>query len=490
VTRDTLRGIADQFQRWVTERAEKRNIPIVEAPKGRRDEFIDPYFERAKPDAVVAILKAREPARIMIAIGDKVANRWHLQFAQRWVIQYNFYINDRNWGRMFVRVCPYLPFSARICLNQHHWLANRMRQHGIGFKQAANAFLKCAVPDRMQELANSLTPRDLVTCGQKWLAHLTPFFTAREREHAGCQHRLFFSQVEYCDNLIFHRRAALDNLGQRLLDANRTIGQPNKITVIFGRKVTKQYRGKLQTEIEDMNLPNPVVRSHYRNGFIKQYVRDHIILRTEAASNNVNDYGVNKAVENLPALQKSLSEINDNYLNVQQDILETFVDRGQLRKLAEPTITSTGKRIPGLKLDHPRQLALMHALVRFAHVAAGNTFTTAEIYPAVIKALGRVPDSYTLASLRYDLSKLRAKGLIVKLPNSRRYQLLPQGYSICLIFLKLFERVYAPLTAGLLSPFKADKRLESLRRSQLDRLYQRVIDDLDTLVQAVGLKAA
>ena len=102
----------------------------------------------------------------------------------------------------------------------------------------------------------------------------------------------------------------------------------------------------------------------------------------------------------------------------------------------------------------------MHALVRFAHIAAGNTFTTAEIYPAVIEALGCAPDSYTLASLRYDLSKLRAKGLVAKLPNSRRYQLLPQGYSICLIFLKLFERVYAPLTAGLLSPFKADERLD------------------------------
>jgi hypothetical protein len=273
------------------------------------------------------------------------------------------------------------------------------------------------------------------------LAHLTPFFTAREREHAGCQHRLFFSQVEYCDNLIFRRRAALDNLGQRLLDANRTIGQPNKITVIFGRKVSKQYRGKLQTEIEDMHLPNPVIRSHYRNGFIKQYVRDHLILRTEAASNNVNDYGVKKAVENLPVLQKSPSAINDNYLNVQQDILETFVDRGQLRKLAQPTITSRGKRIPGLKLDHPRQLALMHALVRFEHIAAANTSTTAEIHPAVIEALGCAPESYTLASLRYDLSKLRAKGLVTKLPNSRRYQLLPQGYSICLVFLKLFERV-------------------------------------------------
>ena len=49
----------------------------------------------------------------------------------------------------------------------------------------------------------------------------------------------------------------------------------------------------------------------------------------------------------------------------QQDILETFVDRGQLRNLAQPTLTATGKRIPGLKLDNPRQLALMHALVRF-----------------------------------------------------------------------------------------------------------------------------
>ena len=490
VTRYTLRSIADQFQQWVKERAAQRNIPIVDAPDGRRDEFVDPYFERATPNSIVVIVKGREPARIMIAIGDKVANRWHLQIAKRWVVQYNFYINDRNWGRMFVRMCPYLPFSARICLNQHHWLTNRLSENGIRFKQLANAFLKCAAPDRLQALANSLTPRDLLICGQKWLAQLTPFFSAREREEAGCRHRLFFSQVEFCDNLVFRRRSALDTLGERLLDANRTIGQPNKITMIFGRRITKHYRGKLQTEIEDMDLPNPVIRSHYRSGFIKQYVRDHLILRTESASNNVKDYGVNKSVEDLPVLRERLSAINDNYLNVQQDILETFVDRGQLRKLAEPTITPTGKRIPGLKLDHPRQLALMHALVRFAHIAAGNTFTTAEIHPAVIEALGCPPELYTLGSLRYDLSKLRAKGLVAKLPNSRRYQVLPHGYSICLVFLKLFERVYAPLTAGLLSPIKADAKLQAKRRTQLDRLYQRVIDDLDTLVQAVGLKAA
>jgi hypothetical protein len=490
VSRKVLTDIGDQFKHWVTNRSEKWGTPILDAPEGRRDEFIEPYFRKAKPDQVVAILKAREPARIMTAIGSAKENRWHLQIAQRWVIQYNFYVNDARWGRMFVRMCPYFPFSARVCLNQHHWLANRLAEEGIRFEKTSNAFLKCGNFARLQELADSLTAKDLLACGQKWLTAFTPFFTARERKDAGCRHRLFFAQVEYCDNLIFHRRVALDALGERLLDANRTIGRPDKITVIFGRKVSSRYRGKLQTEIEDMHLPNPVIRSHYGNGFIKQYVRDQLILRTEAATNNVNDYGVNKAVENLPKLRERLSAINDNYQNVQQDILETFIDRGVLRKLAEPTVLPGGKRIPGLKLDHPRQLALMHALVRFAHVAAGSTFTTAELYPQVIEALGCSTSEYSLASLRYDLSKLRAKSLIEKLPHSRRYRLMPCGYSVSLVFLKLFERIYAPLTAGLLSPVRGDRRLQQQKRSQIDRLYQRVTDDLDKLIHAVGLKTA
>ena len=120
VTRNCLRDIAQQFQNWLKNRCEKWGVPVLDAPEGRRDDFVDPYFRQAKTDQVVVVLKAREPARIMIAIGSE--DRWHLQLAQRWIVQYNFYINDQRWGRMFVRMSPYLPFSARVCLNQHHWL--------------------------------------------------------------------------------------------------------------------------------------------------------------------------------------------------------------------------------------------------------------------------------------------------------------------------------------------------------------------------------
>ena len=60
-----------QFQNWVKNRSERWGAPILEAPQGRRDDFVEPYFRKAKPDQVVVILKAREPARILIAIGNK-----------------------------------------------------------------------------------------------------------------------------------------------------------------------------------------------------------------------------------------------------------------------------------------------------------------------------------------------------------------------------------------------------------------------------------
>ena len=132
----------------------------------------------------------------------------------------------------------------------------------------------------------------------------------------------------------------------------------------------------------------------------------------------------------------------------------------------------------------------MHALVRFAHITAGDTFTTRDLHAPAAAALDLPPDQYRLASLRYDLSKLRAKHLVERVPHSRRYRLLPQGYRLCVLFLKLFERVYAPLTAGLLRPVAADARLADQKRHQLDRLYQRIVTDLDALLRAVGLRTA
>ncbi len=148
--------------------------------------------------------------------------------------------------------------------------------------------------------------------------------------------------------------------------------------------------------------------------------------------------------------------IIDNYHNAQQDILETFVDRGQLRKLAEPTVLANGKRIPGLKLDHPRQLAVMHALVRFANIAAGGSFTTSDLYAPALDALGLNASKYSLASLPLcSLSKLRAKGSSKRFPDhgDTGWSAKAIRSAAAVSTSELFEKIYAPLAAGLLRPF-------------------------------------
>jgi hypothetical protein len=484
-----FRSISTDYHQFVQTFATERHLEIVEPPKDiRREEWVEPFFRslRGQP-GIAVILKSRENARVAVSF-PKRGN--HIELCNRFVWQYYFYLQDADFGRMFLRICPYFPFNARLCINGHEWLACRLREEGIPFQQCGNAFRTCANPERLQELADQFAPQHILACGHRWLAQLVPFFTDKERRHQGFGYRLFVSQVEYCNNLIFDRRAALDRLSERLLDLNRTIGAPDKIAILFGRRVTKRTDAGLKTQITDHGLGQPVIRSDYKSSSIKQYVRDHLILRNEATSYHTPDLGIGKNVENLPQLREKMAACTERYLEVQQDVLETFIDRGQLAQLRQATVSPSGRRTPGLKLDDPRLLAVLQALTCFAYVAGTGCFRTPDLHAAAAQALSQTTDSYTLAQLRYDLAKLRAKGLVERLPGTQRYRLPATGYRIAVLYLKLFHKVYAPLTAGTLEPVAADTRLPPQRQALLDRLYTAVDHALQQLCEQVGIKLA
>src|SRR6516165_6024731 len=42
ITRNCLRDIAEQFQNWVRNRCQKWDVPILDAPEGRRDDLLIP----------------------------------------------------------------------------------------------------------------------------------------------------------------------------------------------------------------------------------------------------------------------------------------------------------------------------------------------------------------------------------------------------------------------------------------------------------------
>jgi len=132
----------------------------------------------------------------------------------------------------------------------------------------------------------------------------------------------------------------------------------------------------------------------------------------------------------------------------------------------------------------------MQALTHFIHIARGGRFRTRDLHQIAADTLGLTTATYRLTQLRYDLAKLRAKGLVLKVPRTQTYRLSAEGFRLCVLFLKLFQRVYAPLAAAALEPIAHDVNLPDDRRATLDHLYAAVDDAVDLLLDYLGLDLA
>jgi hypothetical protein len=481
-----FRRISADYHHWLGEEARGNGLSIVEPPRDRdvrRCDWVEPYYqELGQRCGTAVILRCRERERVVVS----AARSNHLEHEWRYVNLYYFYLRDARLGRMFLRLCPYFPFNVQVCLNGHEWLARQLAHEGIAFRQRDNAIMDCAAPERLQELADAFGPDDVVAAVEPLLARWLTFFSPEERA-LGYRHRLKMVQMEYCHNLIFHERAVVDRLFNRLLDLNRAIGTPDKLALIFARPKFQADTRTAETTVRITRLKTPVVSTGFQSTVLKQYVKSGALLRTETSSFQLRDLSVKKDIRHLPQLRRILDNSNERYLEAQQDVLSTYLDRGQLQELRQASVSASGRRTPGLRLDDPRLLAVLQALTCFAYLLGKASFRTKDLLDNVRQALN-LPD-YTLSQLRYDLGKLRAKGLLARLAGTHRYQVSPHGYRLAVLYLKLYHRLYAPLTAGILTPDPADDRLPSRYRDKLDRLYLAVDQALIKLEQQLGIAA-
>jgi hypothetical protein len=94
-----------------------------------------------------------------------------------------------------------------------------------------------------------------------------------------------------------------------------------------------------------------------------------------------------------------------------------------------------------------------------------------------------------LSQLRYDLAKLRGKGLVRRVKGTQRYELSSEGYRVAVLYQRLYQRLYGPLTAAVLEPVAADACVPGSRRARRDRRYAAVDQALQQLSAGVGLVA-
>lgn len=450
VSKEVLSRRTDDYRNWVEAFARNHKIPMEWAEKGlRKEDHVLPALRRLEKRGsygVYFIFKSMEQGRTFRITVPKYPtqdpNHRILAVQRSRFTHYYFYIRDEVLGPMIVRVASFFPFHATYWLNGHSFIERELERAGIAFHKNDNAFL--AVDDVMalQAAADRLSPALIRKRLDYWTLILGPKFSKKERAQMNLSRFYAIAQIEYCRNFIFKRHFPIHKIFERSCEIGLWRLTANRISEIFGVRLHKRLRGKLATVIDQIEHGHHVFRAYWKNAFLKQYEKFSRFLRNELCSNNLRDFGLKKGLDHLDAVRKRFQTITDRFAGFQAQCLNVHVDFPLLQRLALP-ITIGSVRYPGIKIHDTRIIRLLEVLLHGGNTVGG--WTAKQIHEAVLTTFQLSPKTYGLNQLRYDLRKLKGRGLLERDGSRYAYQLTPKGVQIALLFLFFHKRLCGPL---------------------------------------------
>ena len=163
-------------------------------------------------------------------------------------------------------------------------------------------------------------------------------------------HRFYaVNQIEYCRNFIFKRHFPIHKIFERSCEIGLWLMTANRISEIFGVRLTKKIRGKLAVVVEQIEHGHHVFRVNFKNALLRQYEKFSRFLRNELLSNNLHDFGLRKGLDHLDAVRQRFQTITDRFAGFQAQTLNVHVDFPLLQRLALP-ITIGTVRYPGIRI--------------------------------------------------------------------------------------------------------------------------------------------
>lgn len=386
------------------------------------------------------------------------------------VNHFYFYGFDREFGPFFIKFCTYFPYTAKVCINGHHWAQQQAAEAGVGFEALDNGFLSCEDPRQLQRICDRLSPARIDAFVRRWLAKLPHPFTAADRR-AGYRYQVSVLQAEFSLTQVLDRPVSGRVFFEEVIRDNLDAGRPDQVSLTFARRVTKRTPGRFRTRvITDGVIPS--IHVDYKHSRIKQYFKCERALRTECTINDTRDFGIGRLLHNLPALRKVGFAANHRLLEVQRTSSDPAAGADAYDQVCRPVVVD-GQRAPALRFDAPATQALLSALIVLRLLHPG--FANRDLRELLAPLLGLPPEAMTQGRMTYHLRQLRLHGLIERIPRTHRYHVTDFGLAAAVFLTRAHNRF---IHGGLADIFGPDPPT-ALRRAlnnldaELDRHAQR-----------------
>jgi len=485
LSKEILSQRTADYQNWVEAFARNHNIPIEWAEKGvRKEDYVLPWLRRiTKRNAygVYFIFKSMEQGptfRVSVPKYPTKDPNHRILARQRSRFTHDyFYIRDEVLGPMVMRVATFFPFQTTYYLNGHNFIERELNRAQVGFRKNDNAFLAIDDVAALQAAADRLSPDIIRKRLDYWTLILGPKFSVKERKRVKLSRFYAISQIEYCRNFIFKRNFPIHKLFERGCELGLWRLTAHKITEIFGARLHRRLPGKLATVIDQIEHGHHVFRAYFKHAFLKQYEKFATFLRNELCSNNLNDFGLKKGLDNLDAVRQTFKVTTSRFAGFQAQWLNVHVDFPLLQRIALP-ITIGSVRYPGIKIHDRRVIRLLEVLLHGGTHVGG--WTAKEIHQAVRTTFGLSEPSYGLNQLRYDLRKLKGHGLLERDGSRYAYRLTSKGVQVALLFLFFHKQLCGPLANSRFHrrpdpQHRPDSRLEAAYH-RADNAIQNIVD--------------
>ena len=473
------------YRGWVEAYAANHKLPIEWAEKGvRKEDYVQPHLRRmVKQNAygVYFIFKSMEQGstfRISIPkFPTQDPNHRILARQRSRSTHYYFYVRDEVLGPIVIRVASFFPFQTTYYLNGHSFMEQELNRRKIGFRKNDNAFLATDDVKQLQAAADRLSPEVIRKQLDYWTLILGPKFSRKEREAMNLSRFYAVHQIEYCRNFLFKRHFPIHKVFERSCELGLWRLTAHKISEIFGVRLTKKFRGKLSTVVDQIEHGHHVYRAYWKNAFLKQYEKFSTFLRNELCSNNLSDFRLKKGLDHLQAVREQFQIITNRFAACQAQWLNVHVDFPLLQRIALP-LTIGSVRYPGIKIHDTRIIRLLEVLLHGGSNVSG--WTTQQIHQAVLTTFGIAAKSYRLNQLRYDLRKLKGHALLQRDGKRYAYRLTPKGLDVALLFLFFHKRLCGPLANSRFHhqpdpAHRPDSKLEAAYH-KADKAIQDIVD--------------
>ena len=484
-----MRILTDQLNAHILKVAQARKVPIHWWPAtgggkdGAKQKFVQEKYARhdnGKGDRLYCILTDKEPVKTFACrefTSQNGKRHERIYDCRKPVKQYYIYFHDQLLGGpCYLKISSYLPFQCEFYFNGHNAIQVHLDKQGVHYRRHDNAFVEADDPEAIRKAVESLNGRAVLNRVNHWM---NIFFKFDKGKYSTCSkylhHEWYLSQVEISSNIVFRSARFCTSLFERLMDKFQRLGLPESIAQIFSRRT---HRGSISKTFWRLYDNNACIKHWFRGNSIKQYNKTGYFIRTETTINNPKSLGLQKPVLYLQACLWKGVECNNRFLDCCADVDVASISEEECDIFTKTVTDPEGRRVSAPDFRKVRQTALAKELLKPKYRVYG--FKTADLHKNLS---GHFQNP---AQIRYEMNKLKARGVLKKCDNQSFYVVTKIGFAWLWLEICSGNHFKNPMISRTM---KNDALQLAAQPSQIEEAYDYIHRGLSKLTQQLAINS-